>query len=70
MIQCSVMWHDIEKNSFTFTQDSHLHGTHKCIELWIHLKTLKFNEIQSEIKFIQKLNLVFLITFDVLDGFL
>ena len=38
MIQCSVIGHDIGEISFAFSHDSHSHGTHKCIESWIHLK--------------------------------
>ena len=63
MIQCSMTWCDVQKNSFMCVWDSCLHRTHEYIESWVDLKThLKFNEIQIENKFIQKSNLVFLIT--------
>ena len=39
MVQCSMTWHGIGKNYFMFSHDSHLHRTHECIELWIHMKT-------------------------------
>ena len=34
MIQCSMMWHDVENNLIMLAWDSHSHGTHECIESW------------------------------------
>ena len=48
--QYNLMWHDVAMNSFMFSHDSCLHGTHKCIELWIHLKTQFRLEIQIKYK--------------------
>ena len=45
------MWCDVAMNSLTFSRDSHLHGTDKYIESWVHLKihvTLNSNELQIE----------------------
>ena len=55
MIQYSMTWHDVEKNSITFSCESQSCGTHEYIESWIHLKTQFRIEIQM--KYILKQNL-------------
>ena len=73
MIEHSMTWCDVEKNSFTFTWDSHLHGTNECIESWIHLKTRFKLEILMKCKLKTRLNkyinFVDLLTFQALVGF-
>ena len=38
MIQCSVTWGDVTKNSFMLTHDSHSQMTQEYIESQAHLK--------------------------------
>ena len=66
------MWHDMAMNSIMFSCDSCLRGTHKCIELWIHLKiqfALNSNVLQIENEFNKIIKIVLFVTFDVLVGF-
>ena len=66
------MWHDVTMNSIMFSCDSHLHGTHEYVELWVHLKiqfALNSNVLQIENEFNKIIKIVLFVTFDVLVGF-
>ena len=66
------MWHDVATNSLTFSHDSCLHGTHEYVESCVYLKirvALNSNVLQIENTFNKIINIVLLVTFDVLDGF-
>ena len=60
------------KDSFIFSQDSHLHGTDEYIESWSHLKilfALNSNVLQIEHMFNKIIIFVLFLTVDVLVGF-
>ena len=60
------------KDSFMFPWDSHLHGTCKYIESWVHLKIrvgLNSNVLQIENKLNKIIKIVLYVSFDVLDVF-
>ena len=44
------MWHDVAMNSFTFSCDSCLHGTHEYVESQIHLKIIGYSKKQATVE--------------------